>query len=206
MPGAKRISFTLAFEKSYPDRWNSLLGQFIWEFHPSHSLPYLLSSLKEPGLTLQQRSEVLRCLSVMPSLEAGKAVAKLMVSRSTSSRLVKEAFSSLSRQLFSQWIDLREHPEALLAVEVAFESPELRALALEVAGDWGHPRFGSRILALAKSGDESHELRQRAIRALGRTRHEYHIPELEKLSSQGPLPLRLAAIRALGGDRRKGPP
>ncbi len=184
--------------KIYPDKWNSLLGQFIWEFRPSRSLPYLLSSLNEPGLTLQQRSEVLRCLSVMPSLEAGKAVAKLMVSRSTSSRLVREAFSSLSRQLFSQWINLREHPEAFLAVEVAFDSPELRALALEVAGDWGHPRFGSRILALAKAGDESHELRQRAIRALGRTRHEYHIPELEKLSFQGPLPVRLAAIRALG--------
>ncbi len=182
----------------YPERWNSLLGQFIWEFRPSRSLPYLLSSLKEPGLTLQQRSEVLRCLSVMPSLEAGKAVAKLMVSRSTPSRLLQEAFSILSRQLFSQWIDLREHPEAFVAVEAAFESPDLRGLALEVAGDWGHPRFGSRILALARSEDETEELRRRAIRALGRTRNESHIPELEKLSLQGPLPLRLVAIRALG--------
>ena len=182
----------------YPEKWNSLLGQFIWEFRPSDSLSSLLSSLKEPGLTLQQRSEVLRCLSVMPSLEAGKAVAKLMVSRSTPSRLVREAFSSLSRQLFSQWIDLREHPEALLAVEVAFESPDLRPLALDVAGDWGHSRFGSHILALAGSEDETEELRQRALRVLGRTRDESHIPELEKFSSLGPLPLRLAAIRALG--------
>ncbi len=183
--------------EAYPAEWNSLLGQFIWEFRPSDSLSYLLSRLKEKGLTLQQRSEVLRCLSVLPSLEAGKAVAKLMLSPSTSSRLVKEAFSVLSRQLFSQWIDLRQHPGALLAVEAAFESPELRAQALEVAGDWGHPAFGSRILALAKSGDESEELRRRAIRALGRTRHELHIPELERLSLQGPLSLRLAAIRAL---------
>ena len=182
----------------YPEKWNSLLGHFIWEFRPSRSLPYLLSSLKDPGLTLQQRSEVLRCLSVMPSLEAGEAVAELLVSGSAPARLVREAFSSLSRQLFSQWIDLREHPKALLAVEVAFESPDLRALALEVAGDWGHPRFGSRILALARSDDETEELRQRAIRALGRTRDESHIPELEKLSLQGTLPLRLAAIRALG--------
>ena len=182
----------------YPEKWNSLLGQFIWEFRPPESLPYLLASLEDPGLTLQQRSEVLRCLSVMPSIEAGRAVAKLVVSRSAPSRLVREAFSGLSRQLFSQWIDLREDTEALSAVEVAFESPNLRALALEVAGDWGHPRFGSRILALARSEDETEELRRKALRALGRTRDESHIPELEKLSLQGPLPLRLAAISALG--------
>ena len=188
----------------YPERWNSLLGQFIWEFRPSRSLPFLLSRLEDPNLNLQQRSEVLRCLSVMPSLEAGRAVAALLTSSSTPPRLVNEAFSILSRQLFSQWIDLREDSTVQRAVERAFESPELRPLALEVAGDWGHTRFGPGILAVATSVDSSEELRLRAIRALARTRNESYIPELERLSAEGPLTLRVAAIRALGeigGDK-----
>jgi putative membrane-bound dehydrogenase-like protein len=54
----------------YPEKWNSLLGQFLWEFRPSQALSYLISSFKDTGLDNRQRTEALDALSVMDSAEA----------------------------------------------------------------------------------------------------------------------------------------
>ena len=134
----------------------------------------------------------------MAAPEAGNAVATLLASGNPPPELAEKAFAHLSRQLFSEWIDLRHSPSVQAVIRGAFDSPKLRAKAVELAGDLGGPAYGKELLVVAKSAREPEELRVTAIEALGRTRDRAYVGELERLYRAGPLSIRAAAVRATG--------
>src|SRR5207247_1511100 len=190
--------------EAFPEKWNTKLGQLLWEYRPSDSLPYLMASLNDATLTEVQRGEVLDALAAMAAPEAGNAVATLLASGNPPPELAEKAFAHLSRQLFSEWIDLRHSPSVQAVIRGAFDSPKLRAKAVELAGDLGGPAYGKELLVVAKSAREPEELRVTAIEALGRTRDRAYVGELERLYRAGPLSIRAAAVRATGEIEPQG--
>jgi putative membrane-bound dehydrogenase-like protein len=189
---------------AFPGKWNSTRGQLLWEFRPSEALPYLISSLKDDGLTHQERAEALNTLSVMPQPEAGIAVAEFVQTKENPIDLTEQAFAKLSRQLFSQWSELKSHPTIIGAIKIALKTPELQPVAIELTDDLGDPVFGAELLELAKSAETLEALRVLAVQSLGKTHDPAFLPELEKLSVNGPLPLRAMAVRSMGMIRPRG--
>ena len=193
-----------ALKETYPEKWNSLLGQFLWEFRPSQALPYLISSFRDAGLGNQQRAEALNALSAMASPEAGTAVAEFILAEGNPLELVEKAFARLSHQLFSEWADLRKNSAVIGAVKKALKTPELQPMAVELTDDLGDPVYGPELLALAKSTTTLEAIRGIAIQSLGNTNSQTYLPELEKLSQNGPVVLRATAVRAMGTIKPKG--
>jgi len=189
---------------AFPGKWNSLRGQFIWEFRPSEALPYLISSLHDSELTNQQRTEVLDALSVVAKPEAGIAVAEFIQSEETPVELLEKALAKLSRQLFSQWSELRSNATVIKAVQRALSTPELQSVAIELTDDLEDPVYGPELLALAKSTGSPETLRVLAMQSLGKTRDQSYLPELEQLSQSEPLALQAMAVRSMGTIKPTG--
>jgi putative membrane-bound dehydrogenase-like protein len=183
---------------AFPDRWNPTFGQLLWEFRPTEALPYLVSTVTEPSLSEAARGEALDALAASPSPDAGNAIAAFLTGPDATPGLAQKAFAHLSRQLFSEWIELRKSTSVENAIRNAFKSPALHAKAVELANDLGDPAYGRELLAVAKSQSEPEELRVTAVEALGRTRDKSYAPELERLYRSGPVPIRAAAVRATG--------
>ncbi|HEY2930390.1 MAG TPA: PVC-type heme-binding CxxCH protein [Acidobacteriota bacterium] len=187
----------------YPGKWDSTLARFIWEFRPSDAVPYLIASFQSPELSIAQRTEALDALAVMPDVEAGKAVAEFLNIEGNPPELSQHAFDVFSRQLFSLWIPLRKHPATAAVIKKALHTPELQARALELADDMEDTSYGPELIAIIQAASTADEVRITAIHALGKTRDPVYLPELERFSHTGPMPIRLAAIRAIGFSRPK---
>jgi putative heme-binding domain-containing protein len=140
----------------------------------------------------------------MDSAEAGTTVAEFITAEDSPPELVEKAFARLNHQLFSQWTDLRKSPAVVAAVKKALKTPELQAQALELTDDLEDPVYGSELLAVAKSKSAPEEVRGTAIQALGKTHDAAYLPELDKLAQNGPLALRVVAVRAMGYAKPRG--
>lgn len=191
-------------KETFPGKWNSALGQLLWEFRPSDALPDLVACLNDAGLKNQQRLEALQVLSAMSLTDAGTAVASFVHSENHPSELRDAAFARLAKQLFSEWIALRKDPAVTAAVKKALMIPNLQSEALALAADLEDTAYAQELLGVARSTVASESSRALAIEALGRTRSANYTGELEKLSEEGPLPLRVAAVRALSYLRPEG--
>ncbi len=184
--------------EAFPQGWDSRLGQLIWELRPSDALGYLVASINDGSLSLQQRSEALNALAAMGTGEAGRAVAQFLSEPKNAPELAANAFAHLSHQLFSEWIDLRQNPAVQNAVRDALASPPLQAKALELVDDLGDPAYAPQIHAVLNTPGLPEEQRITAIQALGRTRDRNYLETLEGISRKGPVPVRVAAISAIG--------
>ncbi|MGI8783997.1 MAG: PVC-type heme-binding CxxCH protein [Acidobacteriota bacterium] len=187
-----------------PERWSTRLGHLIWEMRPSDALAFLIASAQSGELTVAQRMEALDALAVFPQEEAGRTVAALVAGSSTSSELADKALKHLSRQLFSQWIPLRKDPLVVSMVTAALKDGRLQKAALALIDDLGEPDYADAVSTLARSTSAPEEVRVAAIVALGKSGSEAYVPELEKLAQSGAVPLRVAAVRALGFTRTPG--
>src|SRR5258708_8256417 len=93
-------------------------------------------------------------------------------------------------------------------MRTAFGIETLQAAAIETADALGDPQFAPELLALARSDAATPEIRVAAVDVVGRARNVEHAGALEALAAAGPVPVRVAALRArglLGGaDARPG--
>ena len=68
---------------------------------------------------------------------------------------------------------------------------------------WRTQRLGADLLALAKSEASPEAVRIQAIGALGRTKNDAYLAELEPMVQSGDVKLRVAAVRAIGSLKAK---
>ncbi|MBI1791344.1 MAG: HEAT repeat domain-containing protein, partial [Acidobacteria bacterium] len=188
------------YAKLKRDRWDAAYGQLLWEFRPSDALSELIPAAR-------RNPEALTALAASASLEAGRAVAGMVVDAGMGA----QALAHLSTRLFSEWIELRKDPPVVAAIRQALGEPKLQASALELVDDLEDPVYGPELQALARSESAPEETRGAAIQALGKTRNREYLAEFQRLMKSGPLALRVKALRAIGyigpagmeGDLRK---
>lgn len=184
-------------------KWSSRFGQLLWEFRPSDALPKLIALLKDDSLSIEERTEVLDALAAQPKPEAALAVAEFFQAADQPRELTEKSFARLSQQLYSEWTEMRGNPVVLSAVRKAFQLAALQAQALELAGDFEDPSLGADLLALARSEANPEAVRVQAITALGRTKNEAYLSDLEPMVQSGDVKLRVATVRAIGSLKPK---
>jgi len=184
-------------------KWSSRFAQLLWELRPSDALPKLIALLKDDSLSLAERGEVLDALSAQAKPEAASAVVEFFLAADQPQELVEKSFARLSQQLYSEWTEMRSNPAVLSAVRKGFRISALQAQALDLAGDLEAPTLGADLLALAKSESGAESVRIQAIAALGRTKDEAYLAELEPMVQSGDVKLRVAAVRAIGNFKTR---
>jgi putative heme-binding domain-containing protein len=145
-----------------------------------------------------ERLQVLDALGSMQWPEAARAVESLITADATPRPVVERAFRHYSRQLFSMWPDSVKSAALPSVMRTALGLETLQPLAIETADALGDPRFVPDLLALARAGSTSAEVRAAAVDVVGRARIQENAPVLEALASDAPLPVRIAAVRARG--------
>jgi len=187
----------------FPSNWNSRFGNLLWELRPSDAVPKLIALLKDGNLTVQERSEVLDALAAQAKPEAALAVAEFVQAADQPQELVEKSFARLAQQLYSEWTEIRSNPVVLSAVKKGFQTPALQSQALELAGDLEDPSLGADLLAIAKSETSPEEVRVQSVTALGRTKNDAYLADLEPMVHSGDVKLRVAAVRAVGNLKPK---
>jgi putative membrane-bound dehydrogenase-like protein len=176
------------------------LADFLWELHAPGALPYLTRAVHDENLSENDRLRALRAIGDRTETQAAKTVAGLV--SSSSPRIAEAAFDKLSRQLFSQWVELRKDPLLVSAIRRALAEPRLQAAALQLSDDLGDPAYGSNLMAIAQNEQAPEENRARAMIALGQTREARYLPALQSIADSGKsLPLRIAAMRGISNAR-----
>jgi len=185
-------------EEVFPGEWDSRLGQLMWRLRARESLDRLSRAMMNPKLSVEQRIEAMEAAGAQKEERAMVAVAGVVSDESAPEKLREAALRRLAKRLFGEWSNFRSSLPAVAAIQRGLEIRGLQRAALELADEIEDPKYGPSLLRLAKDEALAEDLRILAIQAVGKTRVPAYVPELEALSKKDPLPLRLAAVRALG--------
>ena len=182
------------------DGFDPKLADFLWELKAPGALPYLSKAVNDESLSVEDRLRALRAIGDRAEPQAAKTVARLAASGAP--RIAAAAFDKLSRQLFSEWVEMRRDAVTVNAVRRAIASPKLQAAAIELADSLGDPAYGPNLMAVARDDTATEENRAAAIAALGQTREARYLPALQQIADEGETQaLRVAAMRGLANAR-----
>ena len=195
----KEEALAARLQDEFSGTFDPKLADFFWQLRPQGALPYLSRAARNSSLSVGDRLKAVRAIGDRSEPAAARTVAGLV--SSGQAEVAESAFDKLSRQLFSQWTELRKDPVVVGAVRRALGDAKLQAAALTLAEDLGDPVYGPQLARLAADEAVAEENRARALLALGATREARYLPQLEAAASAGPIPLRVAAIQALGTAR-----
>jgi putative membrane-bound dehydrogenase-like protein len=183
-----------------PEMWKLLEKAFVpddprllklaWRLRVPESMPLLLSQLKA-GNQL-----AVDAIAVQPTEEAARALANLLDDSAAPQKLRAAALDHFSRRLFSEWSGYRAI--ASPAIGRALTVAALTKPALKLAEDLEEPSFAAPLMDLAKAPNLEPETRAAALLALGRTKSPQAATLLAGYVNKGDLPVRIAAVRALG--------
>jgi putative membrane-bound dehydrogenase-like protein len=179
-------------------QWTSQLGQLLWELRAPASLPYLVETVGNATLAMPARLQALDALAAMESAQAAQAVETVILAEGQAPALLERAFTHYRRQLFSQWAESRTSPRLPAVMKKAFGTPALQATSVSLAAALGDAEYVADLLALAKSPTATAGARAAALDAVAGARRRELLPELEALSTAGPVPVRVSAVRAIG--------
>ncbi len=197
--GGKEEALATRLQEEFAGEFDPKLADFLWQLRPKGVLPYLSRAARNSTLSLPDRLRALRAIGDRAESTAARTMAGFAAGDEP--EIAEAAFDKLSRQLFSQWIEMRGDPVVVGAVRKALGSAARGSAALDLAEGLGDPRYGPQLASIARSEAASEEDRSRALRALGATGERRYLALLEEVSVGGSIPLRVAAVKAIGLSR-----
>ena len=172
--------------------------QLVIELRPKTALSDLTAAVNDAGVDLDRRTRMLDALGSMQWPEAARAVESLITNASTPAPLVERAFRHYSRQLFSMWPDARKSAQLPGVLRLALTIDTLRPVAIDTIDALGDAQFVPDLVNVSRTPSVAPEVRAAAVDVIGRARIAEQAPALESLAADGPLPVRVAAVRARG--------
>ena len=174
-----------------------VLGKLVWEMRPKSALPDLIATINNATASTEARTEGLDALGNMQWPEAARALESFILAPATPAPLAAHAFGLYSHQLFSLWTDARTSPALAQVMRKAFTLQDAQASAATLAADLSDPQFLPDLVTFAKGESASPEARAAAIDAVSEMKGADYIADFETLGESGPVPVRVAAVRAL---------
>jgi putative membrane-bound dehydrogenase-like protein len=178
---------------------DAAFNQIVWRLRPKTALPTLLSVMNDAKAPAAARRAALDTVGWMEWPEAASSMEAFMTAPATPPALVEHAFGLYSHQLMSQWMDSRKSPALPAVMRKAFTLPGAQAAAVLVADALGDPQYRPDLVTLAKSAGATPAARAAALESIAATKDAQYLRDFQALADTGPTPVRVAAIRAIGG-------
>ena len=183
----------------YPGDYNPSLTALVWEMRPKAALPYLIAAVNSRALPVPERIKALDALAGMQWPEATAAVESVILTERTAAPVLERAFAHYRHQLVSMWTAAASGPNIGPIVSEGLGTPALHLNAVELASALNSPAHLAPLMALAANPEASEAVRLAAIdAAAGLSPGVDSVPDFEALTTGGPMPVRAAAVRALG--------
>jgi putative heme-binding domain-containing protein len=177
-------------------RLDGPFGRLLWVLRPRTALPDLIATINDASRSVPERLAALDAIGAMEWPEAAQAIEAFILAESTP-ELVERAFGLYSHQLGSQWMDSLTSPELPAVMQKALSLPATQPAAVVVATTLADPRYLPDLVALAKTASADPEARAGAVAAISATGGEPYLSDFQALAGAGPLPVRIAAMRAV---------
>jgi putative membrane-bound dehydrogenase-like protein len=173
------------------------LYQIQWALRAKSALPDLVASMNDGSKSAAERRLALEAVAEMEGPEPIRAVETFVLASTTPAELVERGFLLYSHRLFGLWIEARESPNLSAMMRKAFATPASQAAAVELAYSLGDVAYLPSLLTVARSTSADSEARAAAIDGLATTDDPKYLGDLRTLAASGPVPVRVAAIRAI---------
>ena len=184
---------------------DSRSARLLWRLRVPEALDKLNLAARDQGLSETARLTAAEAIVELNGESAMLAATALAEDPGVPLSIRSAVLERMNRRLFGEWSPYRSHAAIAELVSASLAHPQLRKPAMALAEELEDPRFASALASLA--GDQSLDERTRiaAISAVGRSRQPEQAGLLEAMSSApGPLPIRLAAVSAIGMLRPPG--
>jgi putative membrane-bound dehydrogenase-like protein len=178
---------------------SAAFNQLVWGMRPKKALPDLIAVLNNPSASAEARSAALDTLGAMEWPEATSAVESFILNASSPQPLVERAFALYSHQLVSTWMDARKSPALPQVLHKVMGAPGAQVAAVALADSLEDPQYMPDLMTIAKSPTGVTEARTAAIEAVAARKDARFLQDLEALAGDGPTPVRVAAVHAVGG-------
>jgi putative membrane-bound dehydrogenase-like protein len=172
--------------------------QLVWGLRPKSALPDLVEAVNNPSTPVDERAVAVSAIGWMQWPEAARAMESIILAPSTPPDVVTAAFGAYSHELFSMWADARTSAALPSIMRKEFATPASQAAAVAVADLLEDPQYLPDLLGLASSATAAPEARAAAIDSISMKHDPRYLSDFEALASSGPLPVRVAAVRAVG--------
>ncbi|MCC7009574.1 MAG: c-type cytochrome [Acidobacteria bacterium] len=183
---------------------DAAFNQIVWRLRPKTALPDLLAVMNDATSPVAARQAALDTVGWMEWPEAASVMETFMTAPATPPALVEHAFGLYSHQLMSQWMESRTSAALPAVMRKALTLPGAQAAAVGVADALADPQYRPDLLALAKSGGATPAARAAALDSIATTKDVQYLREFQALADNAPTPVRVAAIRAIGGLAQPG--
>jgi putative heme-binding domain-containing protein len=183
----------------HPGMSSAAFGQLVWGLRPKTALADLVTAINSASTSMPDRTVALDTLGSMQWPEAARALEAFVVAPSTPPALVDRAFGLYSHQLFSLWMDARTSPSLPAVLRKGLTAPGSQNAAVAVADALGDAQLLPDLVTLAKSASASPDARASALETISATRDAKYLADVQGLAENGPVTVRVAAVRALGG-------
>jgi putative membrane-bound dehydrogenase-like protein len=192
----RRAALLAGFDSEFTT-WDDRVAGLVWELRPPRMTALLEKRLGDAKLTAEQRARIVDVLATSREPEAGKALLALLET-DVPAPVRDRVIENLRRNLPARWKALRDAPELKKALDRLLDRPATRIAGLGLIGATARVDQLERVLKLAKSKDESPEVRKAALAALGQLRSPASVEGLAELLRSDPAEVRDEAARALG--------
>lgn len=194
----KESAMAARLREAMPDAGDAKLYRLLWRLRDPGSIEFLTGAATREGAPMEARIAAVEALAAMKEERAMAAVAGVAAADAFPTELRQTALTRLGKRLFSEWANYRMSLPAIAAIQKGLETPSLRRGALELVEELEDARYGAATMAIARDASAAEDLRAIAIQAAGRMKSAEYAADLEALSRKGPMPVRLAAVRAMG--------
>ena len=178
--------------------WDPLIADLYWVLQAPASGGYLSRVVGDDSRPVEQRLQALDALGWLSAPRVARTVAAIAANQAAPLELRNRSLYFLTKQLYSDWSEVRTSPAVLSAIAHGLEEDGTRSQALELAAllpDTGLADSLGRLAADESAGEDD---RGTALRTLGRIGGNAVASMLRKQLSRGPLALRIAAVDGLG--------
>jgi putative membrane-bound dehydrogenase-like protein len=193
----KRRELLLAdFDKHFAT-WDDKVAGLVWELRPPRILPLLEKRLTDAKLSAEQRARIVDILAASRDDKAGQALLALLktdVPAEVSHRIL----DSMRLNLPGRWKALQKSREMNEALQSLLEKSSTRVAGLQLVGIASRADRLDIVLKLARSKDESAEVRKAAVATLGQLRTGASVEGLTELLRSAGLLLQPDVAIALG--------
>jgi putative membrane-bound dehydrogenase-like protein len=178
-------------------RSNAAFSRLVWGLRPKTALPDLVAAITSTSASPDARTIALDTLGAMEWPEAARALETFISSSTSPPALVEHAFGLYSRQLFSMWMDARTSSAMPQIIRKGLAAPGSQSAAVALVDALGEAQYLPDLMAVAKSSAAMAEARASAIESIATRRDAQYLPDFQALAETGPVPVRVAAVRAV---------
>lgn len=171
--------------------------QLLRLLKPEAAAEMIAEQLTRSGVDVETQKTLLAEAGSVSSPVVGKGIIKLLADEKQPLELRRLALAKISGNLAGNWKSLADDQDLVTAIGKLLKDTRLQREALELVAERNLLKLTDEVTKIAAANEASIELREQAIKTIGRLHADTSVAAMRKLLDNGDLRIRKAALETL---------